>query len=165
VLGIATDSLDSDGKVTDINTKIENNNDIQKKLDEIIPEFIGEIQQVPPMFSAKKKDGQRLYKLARKGIVVERQPNTVTIYSIERQPILNFYKPIIHMKIKCSTGTYIRTLVSDMAEKLGYSGYASEIIRTKIGNIGITEAIKGEALSLESIKSRLFYDINPGDKH
>lgn len=99
--------------------------------------FIGEIQQLPPMYSAAKVDGQRLYKLARKGKVVERQPRTV---SVERFDITSVSLPDVHVVIHCSKGTYVRTLTHDLGQLLGCGAYLTALRRTFIGTFSVDEA-------------------------
>lgn len=99
--------------------------------------FVGDILQMPPQHSAIKKDGKRLYESARKGIEVKVDPRPVTIYSFE---ITEVNLPIVHFVVKCSTGTYIRSLANDFGEKLGVGGYLSSLRRTKIGDFTVNEA-------------------------
>jgi len=100
--------------------------DIEKHL----PTLSGDIMQVPPMYSALKKDGQRLYDLARQGIEVERKPRPVTIYSLE---ITSFENGEVELQTRCSKGTYVRTLCEDLGELLGCGAYVSELRRTSVG--------------------------------
>jgi len=100
--------------------------DIEKHL----PELTGDIMQVPPMYSALKKDGQRLYDLARQGIEVERKPRPVTIYSLE---IISFENGEVELETRCSKGTYVRTLCEDLGELLGCGAYVTELRRTSVG--------------------------------
>ncbi len=100
--------------------------DIEKHL----PELTGDIMQVPPMYSALKKDGQRLYDLARQGIEVERKPRPVTIYSLQ---ILSFENGEVELEARCSKGTYVRTLSEDLGELLGCGAYVTELRRTSVG--------------------------------
>ncbi|MBC7721874.1 MAG: tRNA pseudouridine(55) synthase TruB [Pedobacter sp.] len=101
-------------------------------------QFTGNILQMPPQHSAIKKDGKRLYESARLGIVVEVEPRPVTIYSFEIEKI---ELPIVHFKVVCSTGTYIRSLANDFGAALGVGGYMSSLCRTKIGNFSIADAL------------------------
>ncbi|MCB1857165.1 MAG: tRNA pseudouridine(55) synthase TruB [Gammaproteobacteria bacterium] len=99
--------------------------------------FKGEIQQVPPMYSALKHKGERLYKLARDGIEVEREPRTITIYGIT---LLNCVLPDIEFDVRCSKGTYVRTLAEDIGEVLGCGAHVTALRRTGVGPFG-TEGI------------------------
>lgn len=142
-IGESTDTLDSEGKilrsVVDIRT---NASDIEK----ILPRFVGEIEQVPPMYSALKVSGQPLYRLARRGLEVERRPRKVTVKSIE---MLDFSSPFFKIKIVCSKGTYIRTICSDIGEALGVGAHVTDLKRTRIGSFRIEESAKIDALPHE----------------
>ena len=113
--------------------------DIEKHL----PSLSGAIMQVPPMYSALKKDGQRLYDLARQGIEVERKPRPVTIYSLK---ILSFENSKVELEARCSKGTYIRTLAEDLGELLGCGAYVTELRRTSVG------PFKGEMVTMEQLE-------------
>lgn len=135
-LGESTDTFDSEGKiirnVTDIRITAD---DIEK----ILPRFTGEIEQVPPMYSALKVSGQPLYKLARKGLEVERKPRKVTVKTIEMR---GFSSPFFKIKIVCSKGTYVRSICNDIGETLGVGAHVTELTRTRVGNFRIEEAAK-----------------------
>lgn len=100
-------------------------------INNIVNSFIGEIEQVPPMFSAKKIKGKKLYELARKNIELEIPPATINIYEIK---ILDIELPFVKLKINCSKGTYIRSLARDIGEKLKVGAYLTNLVRTKIGD-------------------------------
>lgn len=104
---------------------------------EVLAGFIGKQLQIPPMFSAKQINGQRLYQLARKGITVERQANEIEIYKIK---LLNYAWPVLKIEVQCSAGTYIRTLAHDIGAKLGVGAYCQELMRTKIGDYTLKHA-------------------------
>ena len=106
--------------------------------------FQGDILQVPPMYSALKRDGKKLYELARKGKKIELEARQITIYSTD---ILSFAEGILDLKVRCSKGTYIRSLAHDLGEALGSKAHLSGLIRTKIGEFSTHEAI-----SLDFIK-------------
>lgn len=110
----------------------------------VLQTFIGDIEQVPPMHSAIKHQGQPLYKLARKGIEIERQPRTVHIYALE---LLETRDNELVLDIRCSRGTYIRTLVEDIASELGTCGYLSALRRTQVGNFTDADALSMQQLS------------------
>ena len=99
--------------------------------------FTGEIQQVPPVYSAIKKDGVAMYELARRGIEVELKPRRITISVFE---IIAIQLPVVHFKVVCSTGTYIRSLANDFGIALGCGGYLSELRRTRIGPLLVSDA-------------------------
>ena len=101
------------------------------------------MEQIPPMFSALKYKGKRLYTLARQGIEVERSPRQVRIYKLE---ITKFMLPHIYFAVKCSKGTYIRMLCADIAERLGCPGYMSELRRVSSGPFTIAQAISPDKL-------------------
>jgi len=104
-----------------------------------LKQFIGEIEQTPPMFSAKKVDGQKAYIAARKGLEIDLKPNKITINSIE---ILDFKLPYVQIKVDCSKGTYIRALGRDIGKALNSGAYLTELIRTKIGEFNVENAIE-----------------------
>lgn len=108
-------------------------NDIQ----EVLKKFIGEIEQVPPTYSAIKVKGKRAYELARKGIEPELKPRKVKIYDIK---ILNYTWPFLTIRVKCSSGTYIRSLAKDIGEALGTGAYLKELQRTRIGKFSVKDA-------------------------
>lgn len=129
-LGEKTTTADAEGKVIESRpyehiTLL----DIEKHL----PELTGDIMQVPPMYSALKKDGQRLYDLARQGIEVERKARPVTIYTLD---VLSFEEGVVELETRCSKGTYVRTLAEDLGEKLGCGAYVTELRRTSVGPYG-----------------------------
>jgi tRNA pseudouridine55 synthase len=107
-------------------------------------QFQGDILQVPPMYSALKRDGKKLYELARKGKKIELEARQITIYSTN---ILSFGEGILELKVRCSKGTYIRSLAHDLGEALGSKAHLSGLTRTKIGEFSTDEAI-----SLDVIK-------------
>lgn len=108
------------------------------EFEEVCKTFVGEIYQVPPMFSAKKVQGRRLYKIARTGKVIEREPKLIRIDNIE---VLNFQSPVAKIKITCSKGTYIRALARDIGQKIGCGGHLKSLVRTRIGNFCIEESL------------------------
>ncbi|MGD9014898.1 MAG: tRNA pseudouridine(55) synthase TruB [Candidatus Omnitrophota bacterium] len=134
-LGKRTTSGDREGKV--VETK-EYNNVTDDKVKEIFGSYIGEILQVPPMVSALKYRGRRLYSLARRGIKVNRQPRSIMIKELS---LRNFNLPYIKFYLKCSKGTYVRQLAEDIAQDLNCVGYISEIQRQSIGPFNIAGAL------------------------
>lgn len=99
------------------------------QIDAVLAEFIGDIEQVPPMYSALKHDGERLYKLARAGIEVERKARNVHIYSLE---FISLDLPLLHFRVRCSKGTYVRTLAEDIAETLGTCAHLQSLRRLEV---------------------------------
>lgn len=135
-LGKTTNTLDKEGELV---SKDESWKELS--IDEIrdgLDEFVGEIEQIPPMYSAIKHNGKRLYKLARKGEKIKRKARSVTINSIE---LISVDLPLLRVKIGCSRGTYIRSLARDIGEKLGCGAYLSFLIRTKSGPFSIKNAV------------------------
>lgn len=140
-LGVETDTLDSTGKII----KELPVPDISKeKLSSVLNDFIGDSFQIPPMYSALKKNGTPLYKLARKGIEVERAPRQIHIYDIE---LIKFEKNQIKIRVECGKGTYIRTLAKDIAEKLNTCGYLTNLSRIKVGEYSEADSIQIENLN------------------
>ncbi|MEO8084370.1 MAG: tRNA pseudouridine(55) synthase TruB [Ardenticatenales bacterium] len=136
-LGSATDSYDAMGQVTrtgdaDLLAAL-TLPDVARALDA----FRGEIAQVPPMVSALKHEGERLYELARRGVEVERAPRPVTVYTLD---ILDWAPPDVTIALTCSRGTYVRSIAHDLGEALGVGGHLSALERTQVGPFGIADA-------------------------
>ncbi len=127
-LGIMTTTGDADGEITARQTVPANLS--AADINSVLGNFNGEIQQVPPMYSALKHKGQRLYKLAYQGIEVEREPREVTIYSIS---LLDYADEQFGIEVHCSKGTYIRTLVEDIGKLLGCGAHIISLVRTAVG--------------------------------
>lgn len=143
ILGAKTDTLDAAGEITEKSDK----NVSKEEFLEAMNTFRGEIEQIPPMYSALKVNGKKLYDLAREGIEIERKRRKVTIYDIK---LLDFDFPKATIRVTCSKGTYIRTLVDDIGERLGTYAYVDELVRTRVGDFDIKDAIKSEdILNLE----------------
>ena len=133
LLGQETDTQDISGEV--LNTGIVNMSEDEVK--EVILSFVGEYEQVPPMYSALKVNGQKLCDLARKGITVERKARPVKIHSIE---ITRIALPEVEMTVSCSKGTYIRTLFDDIGKKIGCFGCMKSLLRTKVDKFTLDKA-------------------------
>ncbi|WP_314586196.1 tRNA pseudouridine(55) synthase TruB [Paenibacillus terrigena] len=143
-LGIATDTEDLTGEVIDRLDPVEVT---EEQVQEVIQSFVGTIEQVPPMYSAVKVDGKRLYELAREGKVVERKSREVTIYKIEvLQVQLQGPEPEVHFRVLCSKGTYIRTLCVDIGKALGVPATMASLVRTMSANM-----TREHGLTLEQI--------------
>jgi len=131
---LATVKLGTTTKSFDTEQEEENQKDISHLKNEqiisVINKFVGKIEQIPPMFSAKKIKGEKLYDLARKNIEIELQPVTVEIFSIK---IISIELPFVQLLIDCSKGTYIRALARDIGKELGVGGYLTQLKRTAIG--------------------------------
>lgn len=139
LLGTRTDTLDTAGEVIekkDVNVS-------EDEVREVIASFAGEIEQIPPMYSALQVDGQRLYSLARQGIDIERKPRKVTVFSIETEEI---NLPYVKIKVHCSKGTYIRTLADDIGKALSCGACVSALCRTACGEFTIENSVTPEEL-------------------
>ncbi|WP_334072944.1 MULTISPECIES: tRNA pseudouridine(55) synthase TruB [Paenibacillus] len=145
VLGLATDTEDMTGTVIE---RAEQVKVPEAEVKQVLERFVGQISQIPPMYSALKQDGKRLYELAREGKVVERQPRQVTIHELE---LLRFEPDPVHPKISfralCSKGTYIRTLCVDIGRALGVPAVMEELKRTMSAGIGEDRCLTLEQLA------------------
>ena len=142
-LGVTTTTGDADGDViSEVDCSHIKLADIERRL----PEFTGTIEQIPPMYSAIKHQGQRLYKLAREGIEVERKPRTVHIHELS---ICSYEQGILEIEVACSKGTYIRTLVEDLGASLGVGAHVVELRRLSVG------PFDGDMYTLDELKARL----------
>src|SRR5512145_3219446 len=133
-LGITTDSGDAEGVVIASAPVNVSENDISR----VLPQFTGDIQQIPPMHSALKRNGRPLYELARQGIEVEREPRAVTIYTID---CLNFSGDSLTLRVACSKGTYIRVLAADIGQALGCGAHLTGLRRTMVGDLDLANAV------------------------
>lgn len=147
-LGIRTDTGDSEGSIIERNAGISVS---RKAIERALTKFKGEIEQVPPMHSAIKMNGVPLYKLARKGIAVEREPRLVTLYQV---CLLEFVNSELELEISCSKGTYIRTIADDLGQELGCGAHVIELRRTQAGVFTEKDSISAEELALEKEKNR-----------
>jgi len=145
-LGVVTDTYDREGKVLR-ESKVDFT---EKEITKAINKFVGTIAQVPPMYSALKQNGKKLYELAREGKEVYREPRTVTIHSID---ILSIDSPIIHIKVRCSKGTYIRSLCYDIGEELGCGAMMWELERTATGPFTIDRSVELKDLTEDNINN------------
>lgn len=134
VLGVTTDSGDAEGRVTGTTAVDIGESDIRR----VLPVFLGDITQVPPMHSALKRDGRPLYKLARQGLEVERTPRAVTIHALE---LLAFSGERLRLRVTCSKGTYIRVLAADIGQMLGCGAYLGALRRTRVGDLDLARAV------------------------
>ena len=141
-LGEVTDSQDADGEIV-ATTPVPDL--VEKDVAEVIKTFLGDQYQIPPMYSAKKINGQKLYKLARQGKEVKREPR---IIHISRYEITRFDLPEISFHVACSKGVYIRTLAHDLGERLGCGGHLCDFRRTAVGSFSVKNAS-----TLEGIES------------
>ena len=138
-LGKATDTYDLEGKIT---SEKEYQNDLTlKQVEETLKTFLGKQKQVPPIYSAIKVNGKKLYEYARSGKKVEIEPREIEIFDIDLISISKDMKEIVY-KVWCSKGTYIRSLCEDIAERLGTVGFMSGLNRTRVGDFRIEQAVK-----------------------
>lgn len=156
-LGIETDTLDATGEVLIQN---EVGEILPEKLEKVLNQFRGSIQQIPPMVSALKHEGKRLYELARKGIEVEREPRNVQIYKLRsfRVQIPRFW-----IDVECSKGTYIRTLAQDIGRSLGCGAHLSYLIRTGTGQFSLEDSVTLQEIQQAAQENRLSDVILPID--
>ncbi|EHK68967.1 tRNA pseudouridine synthase B [Pseudomonas psychrotolerans L19] len=138
-LGVTTTTGDAEGEVLERRAVAVDEAAIQAAL----PAFRGQIEQIPPMYSALKRDGQPLYKLARAGEIVEREARSVTIARLE---LLALQEDRATLEVACSKGTYVRTLVEDLGARLGCGAHVAELRRTQAGPFGLAQAISLEEL-------------------
>ena len=141
-LGVVTDTQDATGKILAVNSA---DGISEEQVRDTILSFAGEQVQIPPMYSAKKKNGIPLYKLARNGITIDREPVFIKVYSIE---FINKNDTHVIFKAHCSAGTYIRTLCHDIGMKLGCGAHMLSLVRNRVGNFGIENSLTLEDLSL-----------------
>ncbi len=141
--GLETDTLDADGRVT---TRRDPAGLAEAQLREILPNFLGEVEQTPPIFSALKQDGQPLYKLARRGQPVQVEPRRVTIYGLDW---LAWQPPRLKLEVTCSTGTYIRSLAADLGRAAGPGAHLAELTRLAVGPWLLDQAVALDRLEAE----------------
>jgi len=154
-LGIATDTHDCDGTTTKQSERIPTLEEIHQAL----KQFDGEILQIPPMYSAKKQNGKKLYELARQGKTVERLPVKVEV-SIKLE---SYQYPYLSLTVACSKGTYIRSIAHDLGEVLGVGAHLSQLRRTRSGDFPIQDCLdvnQLKSLSHEEIKQHIYHHEN-----
>ena len=143
-LGVSTTTGDAEGEVTETQDV---SSITEQDIKAVLPDFIGEIEQIPPMYSALKHKGERLYKLARQGIEVERKARSVTIYDIDYISLSTDEQQrlILELEVGCSKGTYVRTLVEDIAKKLDCGAHVTALRRLSVG------PYDGDMLTIEQL--------------
>jgi tRNA pseudouridine55 synthase len=147
-LGAISSTGDPEGNISILNDKVPS----RAELNTIVKQFIGNIEQIPPAFSAIKINGQRAYKLARAGQEVALKPRTTTIYRLE----VDAYKyPDVQLKTDVSSGTYIRTLVEDIGKKLSTGAYTLELRRESVGDFQVNQSLKIEDIDASKLEDRL----------
>ena len=149
-LGAVSDTLDAEGVVTGLDSPLPSENALR----EALPTFIGDILQIPPMVSALKQQGKRLYDLHRKGITVEREPRPVTVH---RFTLITFdpAEKTASFEISCSSGTYVRSLIADLAERAGSGAYLTSLRRTNVGHLTIQYALSPDNLTPETLHNHI----------
>ena len=148
--GVVSDTLDADGNITPLDTPMPDESTIRAALGD----FNGDLLQVPPMASALKREGTRLYDLHRRGVTVERESRPVTVYSLT---LTSTYpaEQTATFEVSCSSGTYVRTLISDLAEHLGTGAYLTALRRTRVGHLTVEEAVGSDELAHTTMYNRI----------
>ena len=139
-LGTTTSTYDSEGEVV---SSDDWRGVTRDDMEEAVEPFCGVIMQTPPMYSALKHQGKRLYELARAGVEVEREPRRVEVYSIQ---MLDFSPPEVSLQVECGRGVYMRSLAHDLGQSLGCGGYLSKLVRTRSGQFKVEEGVTLEEL-------------------
>lgn len=148
--GAISDTLDAEGEIVDLDVPMPSEEEIRNATEN----FTGEIEQTPPMASAVKVGGERLYDLHRKGITVERESRTVGIHSFELTDYDHAARQAT-LEISCTSGTYVRSLVGDLANSLNNGAYLTDLRRNSVGNLTVQDASKIESLNAETIDKRI----------
>ncbi|NLY19601.1 MAG: tRNA pseudouridine(55) synthase TruB [Clostridiaceae bacterium] len=160
ILGISTNTQDGDGEIVE-------ESDIRPDIDAInavFRDFTGEYEQIPPMFSAVKIKGKKLYELARKGIEIERKERKVNIKSLKLlHAELDLKNPVLRFEVRCSKGTYIRTLCHDIGKTLGCGAYMSFLVRTQAGPFSVCEGLTPEEIKGLCAENALNSALKPMD--
>lgn len=179
VLGNETDTLDLTGKIIH-STPIDQlqsrfqSGDLDRALERALPSFVGEITQIPPMYSAIKVDGKALYRYAREGQEIERKPRKVTIYEAVISQVYEAEDQLcLDARVRCSKGTYIRSWVSDLVRQIGTYAYAKQLTRISIGQLSLADSVtpaylkqlfiaqqQDKKLFRESLEQNVFYDLS-----
>lgn len=150
-LGAVADTYDRTGDIQLLITNYQLRiNDIEK----VLEKFRGRQMQIPPMFSAKKVGGKKLYELARKGVEIERAPVEINIYELE---VLNYAWPLFKLRVKCSSGTYIRSLAHDIGQELGTGAYLEELKRTAVGEFKIKDCFELDEIGKEDWEEKIIF--------
>jgi tRNA pseudouridine55 synthase len=142
-LGVSTDTHDARGCVT-ATAEVDISEEEGWRVREALASFVGSIQQVPPMYSALKREGVPLYKLARQGITVEREPRSIEIHDIK---LLRWTPPLLTIRVRCSPGTYIRALARDLGQKLGCGAHLHSLTRLASGHFTLEKAVSLDELA------------------
>ncbi|HDN80484.1 MAG TPA: tRNA pseudouridine(55) synthase TruB, partial [Chloroflexi bacterium] len=156
-LGVSTDTYDAEGQVV---RSVPEVSVTREEVEEALEAFKGVIEQVPPMYSAIKVGGKRLYELARQGKEIPRQPRKVEIYRLE---LLEWDKPFLTLEVECSPGTYISSLAHDIGEKLGCGACLAELIRLRSGHFTLEDAVMLEEVEEAGKAGKLRKLLHPID--
>lgn len=161
-IGMATDTEDESGTVTARADEVKLDED---EIRAAMSRFVGTIEQVPPMYSALKHEGRRLYELAREGVLVERKPRRAVIYRIDIQDIeWRSGHPYVRFTVQCSKGTYVRTLCADIGKALGYPAVMHSLVRTESGGIALGQCLTLEAVAAKAEQGQLDPHVIPVDQ-
>lgn len=151
ILGISTDSQDSTGEIV---SESDASFVTREALENAAARFVGEIEQVPPMVSAIRHEGKRLYKIAREGKIVERKPRRVSVYSIKVVDFVPGPRAEAELVVSCGSGTYIRTLCADIGDALGCGGHMSGLERTRVGGFRVEDSVTLKGLTDADVEHR-----------
>ena len=152
--GAVSDTLDAEGDITALGTPFPS----QAAIDAALPAFTGDLLQIPPMASALKRDGTRLYELHRRGISVEREPRPITVHELR----LTSHDPAEQtatFELSCTSGTYVRTLIADLATYMGSGAYLTALRRTSVGHLDLENASTPEALDPETLHNHIIHAV------
>ena len=150
--GFVSDTLDAEGEITPVDAPLPDADDIRAAL----PEFTGRILQIPPMTSALKVGGRRLYDLHRRGVEVEREPRPVEIHALSLLSA-DPSEGTATFEVSCSAGTYVRSLISDLARALGSGAYLTSLRRTRVGDLLVQNASPPQDLDEPGINNRIIH--------
>lgn len=150
-LGSISTTYDPEGTITPVSDRVPTFLELEKA----IASFQGEISQIPPMFSAKKVAGKKLYDLARKGITIERKPSKVRVST----KVISYEYPFIKLHITCSKGTYIRTIAHDLGEILQTGAYLDTLVRTRSGSVHLDQCVNPENLKPDNLSHFLLQNL------
>ena len=156
-LGVATDTLDATGAVT---AEREIPPLTASQIEAALARFVGEIEQVPPMYSALHAGGRRLHELARAGIEVERAPRRVCVHAFD---LLEWARPRLRVRVACGSGTYVRSLAADLGAALGCGGHVEALERTRVGALRLEDAVPWAEIQ-EGDPTRLIPRVLPADR-
>lgn len=148
--GAVSDTLDAEGKISELDAPMPAEEDLRNAAQN----FTGDLLQTPPMASAVKVGGARLYDLHRRGVTVERESRTVTVHSLK---LTSYEEPFATFEVSCSSGTYVRTLISDLAESLETGAYLTALRRNSVGNLDLEDAATPEETAQSTIHNRIIH--------